>query len=81
MKYFIASVLLFFAASVVCAQQNMQLWYNQPAAVWSEALPVGNGKLGAMVFGGVENELLQLNEATLRTVGPIPNNVNHGPEH
>ncbi|MEP6845163.1 MAG: glycoside hydrolase family 95 protein, partial [Panacibacter sp.] len=78
MKYFIASVLLFFAASVVCAQQNMQLWYNQPAAVWTEALPVGNGKLGAMVFGGVENELLQLNEATLWTGGPIHNNVNPG---
>lgn len=58
------------------AQQNMQLWYKQPATVWTEALPVGNGRLGAMVFGGVEKELLQLNEATLWTGGPIQNNIN-----
>lgn len=41
------------------------LWYAQPAQVWHEALPVGNGRLGAMVFGGVETERLQLNEDTL----------------
>jgi len=40
------------------------LWYSQPAAEWVEALPVGNGRLGAMVFGGVEEEHLQLNEGT-----------------
>ncbi|WP_275591255.1 glycoside hydrolase N-terminal domain-containing protein [Paenibacillus sp. 19GGS1-52] len=37
----------------------------KPAAEWTEALPVGNGKLGGMVFGGVENEHIQLNEDTL----------------
>ena len=41
------------------------LHYDKPAANWNEALPLGNGRLGAMVFGGVNNELLQLNEATL----------------
>ena len=40
------------------------LWYRQPARDWNEALPLGNGRLGAMVFGGVEEELLQLNEDT-----------------
>ena len=43
----------------------LQLWYRQPAAEWVEALPVGNGKLGAMVFGGPARERLQLNEGTL----------------
>ena len=43
------------------------LWYRRPAAQWVEALPVGNGRLGAMVFGGVERERLQLNEDTLWT--------------
>src|ERR1700693_4955117 len=43
----------------------MKLQYNTPAKEWTEALPLGNGRLGAMVFGGVENELLQLNEDTL----------------
>ncbi len=41
-----------------------QLWYRKPAAVWDEALPVGNGSLGAMVFGGVTDERLALNEDT-----------------
>jgi len=56
--------------------QPLTLWYKQPATVWTEALPVGNGRLGAMDFGGVENELLQLNEATLWSGGPVRKNVN-----
>lgn len=76
MKYFAITILLFLTASTVFAQQNMELWYKQPATVWTEALPVGNGRLGAMVFGGVEKELLQLNEATLWTGGPVTTNVN-----
>ncbi|MFC5652961.1 glycoside hydrolase N-terminal domain-containing protein [Paenibacillus solisilvae] len=43
----------------------MELQYNRPAGAWTEALPVGNGRLGAMVFGGVETERIQLNEDTL----------------
>jgi len=41
------------------------LWYRQPARNWNEALPLGNGRLGAMVFGGVAKERLQLNEDTM----------------
>ncbi len=47
-----------------------RLWYDKPAAKWVEALPVGNGRLGAMVFGGVAQERLQLNEGTLWAGGP-----------
>lgn len=46
------------------------LWYKQPAAKWIEALPVGNGRLGGMVFGGPEEERIQLNEDTYWTGGP-----------
>jgi alpha-L-fucosidase 2 len=46
------------------------LWYDQPAARWVEALPVGNGRMGAMIFGGVSQERLQLNEGTLWAGGP-----------
>jgi alpha-L-fucosidase 2 len=53
------------------------LWYDQPAQRWEEALPVGNGRIGAMVFGNVENERLQLNEGTLWAGGPY-NPVNPG---
>ena len=50
---------------------SLKLWYNKPAQQWTEALPVGNGRLGAMVFGGVESEQLQLNEDTLWAGNPI----------
>ena len=46
------------------------LWYDKPAVKWVEALPVGNGRLGAMVFGGASQERLQLNEGTLWAGGP-----------
>jgi len=46
-------------------ESRLTLWYRQPAKVWEEALPIGNGRLGAMVFGGLERERLQLNEDTL----------------
>jgi len=49
---------------------DVRLWYRQPAKQWVEALPLGNGRLGAMVFGGVAAERLQLNEITLWSGGP-----------
>ncbi|MBX3015733.1 MAG: glycoside hydrolase family 95 protein [Caldilineaceae bacterium] len=49
---------------------NLNLWYRQPATQWVEALPIGNGRLGAMVFGGVATEQLQLNEDTLWSGAP-----------
>jgi alpha-L-fucosidase 2 len=55
----------------------LTLWYRQPARTWNAALPVGNGRLGAMIFGGVEREHLQLNEDTLWAGGPYdPDNTN-----
>src|SRR5262249_53440516 len=48
----------------------LSLWYRQPAAKWEEALAIGNGRIGAMVFGGVNREQLQLNEDTLWAGGP-----------
>ena len=50
--------------------EPLSLWYRRPAKQWVEALPVGNGRLGAMVFGGVNEERLQLNEDTLWAGGP-----------
>lgn len=44
---------------------DWKLWYSAPASTWEEALPLGNGRLGAMVFGGVEEDVIQLNEDTL----------------
>lgn len=52
------------------AAAPMRLWYRAPAQEWLEALPVGNGRLGAMVFGGTDTERLQLNEDSLWAGGP-----------
>lgn len=49
------------------------MWYDTPAEVWNEALPIGNGRLGAMVFGGPGTETLQLNENTFWSGGPSRN--------
>ncbi len=51
-------------------ENPMRLFYEQPASIWEEALPIGNGRLGAMVFGGVETEHLQLNEENVWSGGP-----------
>ena len=58
--------------STVAAESSPEttLWYRAPAARWEQALPVGNGRLGAMVFGGVAEERLQLNEDSLWSGGP-----------
>lgn len=45
--------------------EGMTLWYDKPAAKWVEALPIGSGRLGAMVFGGTAEERIQFNEDTL----------------
>jgi alpha-L-fucosidase 2 len=49
---------------------DLRLWYRKPANLWVEALPIGNGRLGAMVFGGIRQERIQINEETLWTGGP-----------
>jgi alpha-L-fucosidase 2 len=50
-----------------------KLWYDKPAKVWNEALPIGNGRLGAMIYGDPANEKIQLNEETFWSGGPSRN--------
>jgi alpha-L-fucosidase 2 len=62
--------LLSFNSSFTSGQSQpsgFKIWFNKPADNWNEALPVGNGRLGAMIFGGVENEHLELNEESVWT--------------
>ncbi|MCG2615378.1 glycoside hydrolase family 95 protein [Terrimonas sp. NA20] len=74
------TVFLLVACSVYAdntfAQSPLKLWYSKPADQWVEALPVGNGRIGAMIFGKVDEELIQLNESTLYSGGPVKRNVN-----
>lgn len=69
-------LLLFLIFGFSVYAQDLKLQYNQPAVEWTEALPIGNGTLGAMVFGRVDSELIQLNEATLWSGGPVQKNIN-----
>lgn len=60
-----------FCSNISFAQyQNLRLWYKTPAQKWTDALPIGNGRLGGMVYGGVQEERIQFNEETLWTDGP-----------
>ncbi|MDB6016373.1 MAG: Alpha/beta hydrolase fold-3 domain protein [Pedosphaera sp.] len=52
------------------SSEPLSLWYSRPGKAWTEAMPIGNGRLGAMIFGGVTRERLQLNEDTLWAGGP-----------
>lgn len=63
MKQFL--LLLLLLSNAAMAQRSMQLWYKQPARRWEEALPVGNGRMGAMVYGRPEKEILQVNEESV----------------
>jgi alpha-L-fucosidase 2 len=67
-KYFIAIILLLSVKMSVA--QDLKLWYSKPAIKWTEALPLGNGRIGAMVFGSVEQDRIQFNEETLWTGEP-----------
>lgn len=50
--------------------QDLKLWYTKPSQKWTDALPIGNGHIGAMIYGDALNERLQFNESTLWTGGP-----------
>lgn len=73
----IKSTVLCVLGSFLCTVQilanDLKLWYTTPAKEWVEALPLGNSKLGVMVFGGVAQEVLQLNEETMWGGGPYKN--------
>lgn len=75
--FFLTGLFLFIACNdkeTPLNQPDMKLWYKQPAANWLEALPVGNGRLGAMVFGGTFQERIQVNEESLWAGQPLNNN-------
>lgn len=78
MKHCLFSACFILLATALQAQEknNLLLWYDKPASNWNEALPVGNGRLGAMIFGNVRKELIQLNESSLWSGGPVKTNIN-----
>ena len=72
LKHIVTVILLVMVADAARSQTDLKLWYKQPAQKWTDALPIGNGRLGAMIFGGAEEDRIQFNEQTLWTGGPRP---------
>lgn len=81
MKRAIFISLLCCATFVIGHAQDYRLWYNRPATQWLEALPVGNSQLGAMIYGGVNTEEIQLNEETFWSGSPHNNNSPEAKAH
>jgi alpha-L-fucosidase 2 len=69
----LAALVALAADGTAAQEQDLKLWYDAPASRWVEALPVGNGRLGAMVFGGTAQERIQLNEETIWAGQPNDN--------
>lgn len=83
-KLALGIAVLLLTATTLSARHRVEsgpltLWYKAPAADWNGALPIGNGRLGAMIFGNADNELLQLNENTLYSGEPATRF--YGPRH
>jgi alpha-L-fucosidase 2 len=83
MKNLLLVVILFLFQNTLSAQEKIfdpsfTLWYKTPAKEWEEALPVGNGRLGAMVFGKYGEEKIQINEETIWSGGPYSTVVKGG---
>ncbi|MEQ8530791.1 MAG: glycoside hydrolase N-terminal domain-containing protein, partial [Imperialibacter sp.] len=74
MKKILTIALSLFYSSSFAQEARLKLWYKTPSGdTWENALPVGNGRLGAMVFGNVEKETIQLNEHTVWSGSPNRN--------
>jgi alpha-L-fucosidase 2 len=75
-KYLFLLLVITADSLVLQAQGIQKLWYKQPAQYWTEALPLGNGRMGAMVFGKIQQESIQLNEGSLWSGGPVKTAIN-----
>lgn len=77
----VAFLLLLNVAGPARASDDLTLWYDEPAEKWLEALPMGNGRLGGMMFGGTDAERIQLNEESLWSGQPLDCNPKGAREH
>ena len=77
----LAATLLAVCCTQEIEQKDCLMWYDSPAEIWLEALPLGNSHLGAMVYGGVQSEQIQFNEETFWSGGPHNNNSTESLEH
>src|ERR1017187_2930584 len=70
-KLTVVALAILLAAAAAAAQQSpLTLWDNQPSVLWTDPRPVGNGQMGAMIFGGAAHERIQFNQHTVWTGEP-----------
>ena len=69
-------LLIFLLVQTATAQSTTKLWYDKPATYFEESLVLGNGKMGASVFGGVESDQIYLNDSTLWSGEPVDPHMN-----
>lgn len=81
MKNLLNLIFLLIPCFLIGQEHDLKLWYQQPAAKWTEALPLGNGRLGAMVHGRYDHELFQMNEESLWAGSQINNNNPESASH
>ena len=81
MKKTVTTILLAACAVLPTEAQTQRLWYDKPASHWLEALPIGNSHLGAMIYGGIQTEEIQLNEETFWSGSPHNNNSQESKAH
>jgi alpha-L-fucosidase 2 len=81
MKRIISTILFSAIATLTMQAQQHLLWYDKPATHWLQALPIGNSHLGAMIYGDVKTEEIQLNEETFWSGSPYYNNSPESKEH
>jgi alpha-L-fucosidase 2 len=74
MRHLTCIAVLFCSLNSFAQTNNLELWYKNPAKTWTEALPVGNGRLGGMVYGDYKREIIQLNEESVWAGTKINNN-------
>jgi alpha-L-fucosidase 2 len=74
--FLLTFILILFGVDLCQAQSTNALWYSKPAQYFEESLVLGNGKMGASVFGGVQSDQIYLNDATLWSGGPVDANMN-----
>ncbi len=81
LKQTFLTIALLLIALTTKAAEDLTLWYSTPAEAWVEALPIGNSRMGAMIFGGVDRERIQLNDETFWAGSPHNNNNPEGLKH
>ena len=81
MRIILLSVATALSCIVNAQKKDLELWYKQPAATWTDALPIGNGRIGAMIYGNTSHEIIQLNEESVWAGSKMNNNNSAAKAH